>query len=158
ALLRPADRTRPRADHRTISDRQRRLVSLARRRPDRLLERQRLHALAARSRALTGCVAARARLLFCRPLRPLRGTELMFVGVDIGGTFTDLVVSDRGTLRLHKLLSTPDDPARAMLAGLHAVSPAGLEAFARVSHGTTVATNAILERKGAKAALITTQG
>ncbi|MFN8447573.1 MAG: hydantoinase/oxoprolinase family protein [Anaerolineae bacterium] len=82
----------------------------------------------------------------------------MFVGVDIGGTFTDLVLSVGGELRIHKLLSTPDDPARAMLNGLNAVSPGGLEALARIAHGTTVATNAILERKGAKCALITTQG
>ncbi len=82
----------------------------------------------------------------------------MFVGVDIGGTFTDLVLSADGELKIHKLLSTPGDPAQAMLAGLRAVSPQGLEVLARIAHGTTVATNAILERKGAKSALITTQG
>ena len=79
----------------------------------------------------------------------------MLIGVDIGGTFTDLVVSENGTLKIHKLLSTPHDPAIAMLAGLQAV---GANQNARVSHGSTVATNAILERKGAKTALITTQG
>jgi N-methylhydantoinase A len=82
----------------------------------------------------------------------------MFVGVDIGGTFTDLVLSSSGQLQIHKLLSTPRDPAQAMLAGLNAISPQGLDALERIAHGTTVATNAILERKGAKAALITTQG
>jgi len=82
----------------------------------------------------------------------------MFVGVDIGGTFTDLVLSADGQLQIHKLLSTPADPAQAMLVGLNAVSPNGLEALARIAHGTTVATNAILERKGARCALITTQG
>ncbi len=82
----------------------------------------------------------------------------MLVGVDIGGTFTDLVVSDGGQLRVHKLLSTPGDPSQAMLAGLRALSPDGLGAFERIAHGSTVATNAILERKGAKAALITTAG
>ena len=82
----------------------------------------------------------------------------MFVGVDIGGTFTDLVVSADGQLRIHKLLSTPDDPAEAMLTGLRTVSADDLAEFARIAHGTTVATNAILERKGARAALITTQG
>lgn len=82
----------------------------------------------------------------------------MFVGVDIGGTFTDLVSSSDGQLRVHKLLSTPGDPAQAMLAGLRSISPQGLEALERISHGTTVATNAILERKGAKCALITTAG
>ncbi len=82
----------------------------------------------------------------------------MLVGVDIGGTFTDLVVSADGQLRIHKLLSTPRDPAEAMFDGLRTVSAGALESFARIAHGTTVATNAILERKGAKAALITTQG
>ena len=81
----------------------------------------------------------------------------MHVGVDIGGTFTDLVLSEDGHLRIHKLLSTPDDPARAMLAGLAAIS-GDLNRVDRVSHGSTVATNAILERKGARCALITTQG
>ena len=80
------------------------------------------------------------------------------VGVDIGGTFTDLVLSSEGHLTIHKLLSTPDHPARAMMAGLNAITPGGLAALQRVSHGSTVATNAILERKGAKTALITTQG
>ena len=79
----------------------------------------------------------------------------MLVGVDIGGTFTDLVVSEGGTLQIHKLLSTPHSPADAMLAGLEALKVAP---GARISHGTTVATNAILERKGARTALITTQG
>jgi N-methylhydantoinase A len=79
----------------------------------------------------------------------------MFAGVDIGGTFTDLVLSVDGTLKIHKLLSTPGNPAEAMLNGLQAV---GAAAGARVSHGSTVATNAILERKGARTALITTHG
>ena len=59
------------------------------------------------------------------------------VGVDIGGTFTDLVLSASGTLTIHKLLSTPGDPAQAMLAGLRAVSPGGLEALTRIAHGTS---------------------
>ncbi len=79
----------------------------------------------------------------------------MLAGVDIGGTFTDLVLSVDGQLKIHKLLSTPQNPAEAMLAGLGAV---GAVAGARISHGSTVATNAILERKGARTALITTQG
>ncbi len=82
----------------------------------------------------------------------------MLVGVDIGGTFTDLVISVGGHLKIHKLLSTPANPAQAMLAGLEIITPGGLSALQRVSHGSTVATNAILERKGAKTALITTQG
>jgi N-methylhydantoinase A len=78
------------------------------------------------------------------------------IGVDIGGTFTDLVMSVDGRLRIHKLLSTPHDPSEAMLAGLRSLSPQ-LDGVS-VAHGSTVATNAILERKGARTALITTQG
>lgn len=82
----------------------------------------------------------------------------MLIGVDIGGTFTDLALSQDGQLHIHKLLSTPHDPAVAMLEGLTALSDGQLAAIQRVSHGTTVATNAILERKGSKVALITTAG
>jgi N-methylhydantoinase A len=82
----------------------------------------------------------------------------MFAGVDIGGTFTDLVLNVDGQLRIHKLLSTPHAPAEAMLDGLRAITDGALETLRRVSHGSTVATNAILERKGARCALITTEG
>lgn len=82
----------------------------------------------------------------------------MRAGVDIGGTFTDLVLSDGGPLKIHKLLSSPDRPERSMLAGLEAMTPGGLAALRQVAHGSTVATNAILERKGARAALLTTAG
>jgi len=82
----------------------------------------------------------------------------MRVGVDVGGTFTDLVMSAEGGLTIHKLLSTPENPARAMLDGLAAITPGGLAGLTQVVHGSTVATNAILERKGARTALITTQG
>lgn len=82
----------------------------------------------------------------------------MRVGVDIGGTFTDLLLSVDGRLVVHKLLSTPHNPAEAMLAGLRAVAPGGLETLQRVAHGSTVATNAILERRGARTALLTTEG
>jgi N-methylhydantoinase A len=80
----------------------------------------------------------------------------MLVGVDIGGTFTDIVLSVDGRLRIHKLLSTPQNPAQAMLAGLSSLAP--LESLRQIAHGSTVATNAILERKGAKTAFITTEG
>ncbi len=82
----------------------------------------------------------------------------MRAGVDIGGTFTDLVLSEGGGLTIHKLLSTPETPERAMLAGLEALAPGGIMALQAVAHGSTVATNAILERKGARAALLTTAG
>lgn len=82
----------------------------------------------------------------------------MRVGVDIGGTFTDLVLSENGQLAIHKLPSTPHNPAQAMLAGIEAIAGGRLGELAQVAHGSTVATNAILERKGARTAFITTQG
>jgi N-methylhydantoinase A len=77
------------------------------------------------------------------------------VGVDIGGTFTDFVVLRGGRLQIHKVPSTPADPSDAFLRGLEEL---GIPAGARYVHGSTVATNAVLERRGAKAALLTTQG
>lgn len=78
------------------------------------------------------------------------------LGVDTGGTFTDFVwIDDGGGLHIHKEPSTPDDPARAVLAGIQDFS---LPVTATVVHGSTVATNAILERHGARTALITTAG
>jgi N-methylhydantoinase A len=71
------------------------------------------------------------------------------VGVDTGGTFTDFTLEDR----VFKLRSTPDDPARAVLEGL-----ASLDGPLRVVHGTTVATNALLTRSGARTAFVTTEG
>ena len=82
----------------------------------------------------------------------------MQAGVDIGGTFTDLVLSEGGRLQIYKLLSSPENPARSMLEGLEIITPDGIGSLRQVAHGSTVATNAILERKGARAALITTQG
>src|SRR5260221_812485 len=82
-------------------------------------------------------------------------TEL-FVGVDTGGTFTDFVLLQDGKIRIHKVLSTPGDPARAILQGLTDLGVSGnLDALV---HGSTVATNAVLERKGVRTGLITTAG
>ena len=77
------------------------------------------------------------------------------VGVDVGGTFTDLVVVEDGRISVGKILSTPNDPSRGVLEGLAFV---GVASAAAIVHGSTVATNAILERKGARTALITTAG
>jgi N-methylhydantoinase A len=77
------------------------------------------------------------------------------IGVDTGGTFTDFFLLDSaGASRVYKRPSTPDDPARAILEGLTELGVITDE----LVHGTTVATNAIIERKGAKTALITTKG
>jgi N-methylhydantoinase A len=78
------------------------------------------------------------------------------VGVDTGGTFTDFVLIQDGAVRIHKELSTPDDPSRAILNGLAALGI--LASPMAMIHGSTVATNAVLERKGARVALITTEG
>ena len=84
------------------------------------------------------------------------------VGVDIGGTFTDIVfLGDDGTLHTKKIASSVENYARAIADGLDAVfQDTGLSgaAVAEVRHGTTVASNAILELKGAKTGLITTKG
>ena len=84
------------------------------------------------------------------------------IAVDVGGTFTDLVVIDStGAVHRHKLLSTPPDFDTCVLAGIAKVldgnelDPASATI---VNHGTTVATNAVLERRGARTALITTKG
>jgi N-methylhydantoinase A len=76
------------------------------------------------------------------------------VGVDTGGTFTDLVADSGGRSAATKLASTPDDPARAVIAGLARLGHAG----ARVVHGTTVALNALLTGRVARTALVTNRG
>jgi N-methylhydantoinase A/oxoprolinase/acetone carboxylase beta subunit len=78
------------------------------------------------------------------------------IGVDTGGTFTDLVLLGPDGVVVHKVRSTPDDPSRAILAGIQDV--AGHTHGADVVHGSTVATNAVLERKGARVALLATGG
>lgn len=85
------------------------------------------------------------------------------VGADIGGTFTDLLVVDpeTGTFHVGKTLTTPEDPSLAVATGLKDVlGKAGIDALAvrHVIHGTTLVTNAMIERKGARTALITSQG
>jgi N-methylhydantoinase A len=80
----------------------------------------------------------------------------MILGVDVGGTFTDLVLLDgAGQVRIHKLLTSARDPSVAILQGI-ADLEAGRETA--VVHGATVATNALLERRGARTALIATEG
>jgi N-methylhydantoinase A len=86
---------------------------------------------------------------------PPEGAPLL-VGVDTGGTFTDFVLIQDGAVRIHKEVSTPDDPSRAILNGLATLGI--VESQMTVIHGSTVATNAVLERKGARVALITTAG
>ena len=83
------------------------------------------------------------------------------LAVDIGGTFTDLALEHTGGLATAKVLTTPAAPERGVMAGIAAImSGTGLAAadVALVVHGTTLATNALIERKGARTALITTAG
>jgi N-methylhydantoinase A len=88
------------------------------------------------------------------------------IGIDVGGTFTDLVaVDDAGRVTLAKSASTPADPSQGVLEGLKLLAGAldlDVEALLgqteRMVHGTTVATNALLERKGARVGLLTTAG
>src|SRR5436190_14746736 len=85
------------------------------------------------------------------------------LGVDVGGTFTDVALWDEdvGRLTTLKLPSVPADPAEGILAGIRQILERDGVAPARigfVAHGTTVATNALLEGKGARTGLVTTRG
>lgn len=84
------------------------------------------------------------------------------IAVDIGGTFTDIAVAmPDGLIHESKVSSTPDDPARAVVDGVaQLLSELGISpsAVAEILHGTTVGSNTILQRKGAKTGLITTRG
>ncbi len=85
------------------------------------------------------------------------------IAIDTGGTFTDLVLFDAqsGQLFFHKVNSTPDDPGRALVQGIGQIverSGAAGRPIELLVHGTTVATNTVLQRRGAKAAFITTAG
>ena len=91
-------------------------------------------------------------------------TELTHsLSIDIGGTFTDFTLHDveTGELSVHKVLTDPEDPARALIRGVREIladSGTPSESLRLVVHSTTLATNAIIERKGAKTALLTTRG
>ena len=82
-------------------------------------------------------------------------------GFDIGGTFTDFVLVNESTGDIHsyKTLTTPHAPAKAVLEGWHALTDSiDTSEVASAIHGTTLITNALIERKGAKTALLTTKG
>ena len=85
------------------------------------------------------------------------------IGVDVGGTFTDFSVFnlDTGELINYKDSSTPDDPSRAIVRGVQELlvqEKAEAEQVTYLAHGTTVGTNALIEKKGARLGLITTEG
>ena len=92
--------------------------------------------------------------------RSPRRVRKVRVGVDTGGTFTDFVFETNGQLEIFKLASTPADPSLAIAAGLRTISEktgVPLKSI-EVVHGTTVGTNALLQRRGARTALVTTRG
>ncbi|MEW6424072.1 MAG: hydantoinase/oxoprolinase family protein [Bacillota bacterium] len=87
------------------------------------------------------------------------------IGIDVGGTFTDLLLVSDGQSRIYKVLSTPDDPSEGLLNGLQEMGQdlgCSLTQFLQevkiIVHGTTVTTNAVLTYRGAKTALLTTKG
>jgi N-methylhydantoinase A len=91
---------------------------------------------------------------------------MYYIGVDIGGTFTDCVLVDQqGNHRTAKALSTKDDPVSGVLSGLDRLAeaegidlPTLLARTTRFGHGTTIGTNAVLERQGARIGLVATAG
>jgi len=82
------------------------------------------------------------------------------LGIDTGGTFTDFVLWHNGQIRIHKVLSTPQAPELAILEGIRALAVPSADGDTRVYvvHGSTVATNAVLEGKGVRTAYITNHG
>ena len=85
-------------------------------------------------------------------------TQLLHIAVDTGGTFTDCVWVERGQVRMLKVFSTPDDPSQAIVEAIaKATEKIGHDSVVLL-HGTTVGTNTLLQRKGARVALVTTAG
>src|SRR5271154_6372846 len=85
----------------------------------------------------------------------MAGPKHLRIAIDTGGTFTDCVWIDRGRIRMLKVFSTPADPSQAIVEALRKIDHQG-ELI--LLHGTTVGTNTLLERKGARPALATTAG
>ena len=86
-------------------------------------------------------------------------TEKIVIGVDVGGTFTDILAFDEktGKVSVAKTPSTKEDQSKGFLEGILKTTQ-DLSLVSTIIHGTTVATNALLERKGAKTGIITTKG
>ena len=85
-------------------------------------------------------------------------TPHLTIAIDTGGTFTDCAYRHQGRIEVLKLPSTPDDPSRAILEAVQRISALIPARTVEIRHGTTVATNSLLERKGARVAFITTAG
>ncbi len=84
---------------------------------------------------------------------------MLWIGIDVGGTFTDLVLynEETGAVTLEKVPSTPHDQSEGMIAGIDRFRT-DLGQVSKLAHGTTVATNTALERNGAKTAILVTRG
>src|SRR5271169_2646545 len=87
-----------------------------------------------------------------------RRSQPLRIAIDTGGTFTDCVWIDRGRVRMLKVFSTPADPSRAIVDSLRQIVGEKIAGEFILLHGTTVGTNTLLERKGARTALVTTAG
>src|SRR5438067_13517945 len=88
-------------------------------------------------------------------MSPRKQKSELRIAIDTGGTFTDCVWRARGHIRMVKVFSTPADPSQAIVEVLKKIGASGP---VTVLHGTTVGTNTILQRKGARVALVTTAG
>src|SRR6201984_3075877 len=89
------------------------------------------------------------------PMRRRSRTQPLCVAIDTGGTFPDCVWIDRGRIRMLKVFSTPSDPSLAIVEALERI---GVSGPLTLLNGTTVGTNTLLQRKGARVALVTTAG
>src|SRR5437870_6419297 len=85
----------------------------------------------------------------------VQNKQAVRIAIDTGGTFTDCVWTERGRVRMLKVFSTPVDPSQAILEALKKI---GIPGALVLLHGTTVGTNTLLQRKGARVALLTTSG
>ena len=88
---------------------------------------------------------------------------MRIIGVDVGGTFTDIIYCDMdfGEIAIHKISTTPDDPSRAIIEGITEIcsqNNVDLSSIDFVLHGSTTATNAVLENKGARTGMVTNKG
>jgi len=87
-----------------------------------------------------------------------RSPQPLRIAIDTGGTFTDCVWLEAGRLRMLKVFSTPADPSQAIVGALRKILSDSDDRELVLLHGTTVGTNTLLERKGARIALVTTAG
>jgi len=119
-----------------------------------------LQAASATHKLQTSVAGTNIRFIGCDSMQALAGEQSeRIVGVDVGGTFTDLVSVDRGVIRITKVPSTPPEFDRGVINALTAsLRNSDSKSNARLIHGSTVATNALLQRRGEPIAFVTTDG